>query len=70
MDSSESIDAIDPATFDDLLQQYPIIVPEKLFSLDKQRYETIPDSLKQQEGPAYLTKEQVATLVDWKLVRD
>ena len=67
MDESPTINKINPATFDELLLAYPDVVPNKLSELDKQRYDVIPDSIKKQKGSPFLTKEQVATLVDWKL---
>jgi len=58
---------IQPSTFDALLQEYPDVVPEKIRILDKQRYEMIPASVREREGSPHLTKEEVTTLVDWKL---
>jgi hypothetical protein len=51
------------------LSQYPETVPSKLADLEEQRLSTIPTVLAQRrsEGQAYLTKTEVATLVDWKL---
>lgn len=67
MNISQSIEAIDPESFDKLLSTYPDVVPTKLSQLDKQRYEAIPDAIKNQTNPLFLTKDQVSTLVDWKL---
>lgn len=66
MDESRSFENIDSATFDDLLSAYPDVVPAKLSDLDQQRYEKIPKALKQRKPPD-LEKDQVGTLVDWKL---
>lgn len=67
VDESRSIETIDPATFDELLAVYPDVVPEKLSTLDKQRYEQIPDAIQKMERLKHLSKEQLSTLVDWKL---
>lgn len=64
MDEKEAFDRIDPSTFDTILEEYRNIVPEKLFELDNQRYNIIPEALTQQTA---LSKDQIATLVDWKL---
>jgi len=44
------------------------MVPEKLRDLDAQRYDIIRKAVAaQEEGEKHLTKEQVVTLVEWKL---
>lgn len=63
----QSISEIDSGTFDELLNEYTDVVPSKLTKLDEQRYETIPHAVKKQKTNMSLSKEQVATLVDWKL---
>lgn len=67
MGVTHGFDAIDATTFDDVLGQYPDSVPEKLSDLDAQRYESIPDIVAARRPAPFLTKEEVATLVDWKL---
>lgn len=62
-----SFEKIDPETFDYALKEYPSVVPPKLTKLDIERYETIPASLGKRAGDVHLTKDEVATLVDWKL---
>lgn len=59
---------ITPGTFTTVLGQYPSIVPAKLAALDEARYNSIPQRLKgsERDKPS-LSKEEVATLVDWKL---
>lgn len=55
--------------FDEILSRYPETVPSKLADLDAQRLSILPARLREREagGKAYLTKDEVATLVDWKL---
>ena len=67
MDETGTFQAIETTTFDSLLKEYPGVVPEKLSKLDQERYNTIPGLLRQRTGAAWLTKDEVATLVDWKL---
>jgi len=44
------------------------MVPEKLRDLDAQRYDIIRKTVAaQDESEKHLTKEQVVTLVEWKL---
>jgi len=44
------------------------MVPEKLRDLDAQRYDIIRKAVAaQEESEKHLTKEQVVTLVEWKL---
>nr|OQO30999.1 hypothetical protein B0A51_01238 [Rachicladosporium sp. CCFEE 5018] len=64
-----TFDGIDKGTFNSLLKQYPTCVPDKLGSFDEQRFNNLPGILAKRngEGKVYLTKEEVATLVDWKL---
>nr|POE85551.1 hypothetical protein CFP56_43867 [Quercus suber] len=59
--------SITKETFASLLSQYSSIVPAKTKDLETQRLETIPDALQQRSGPSYLTKPELATLMDWKL---
>ena len=69
MGSQYAFDRISGSDFEDILSQYPDVVPSKLADLEEQRLSVIPDVLaeRRSEGKAYLTKSEVATLVDWKL---
>lgn len=68
MDKADAFHNISSARFHQLLKQYPDVVPGKLRDLDEKRYRTIPTRLREHgEEPLLLTKDQVATLVDWKL---
>jgi hypothetical protein len=69
MGSQYAFESISASDFEDILSQYPETVPSKLADLEEQRLSTIPTVLAQRrsEGQAYLTKTEVATLVDWKL---
>jgi len=69
MGSQYAIDRITGSDFEEILSQYPDTVPTKLADLEEQRLSTIPNALatRRAEGQAYLTKAEVATLVDWKL---
>ncbi|KAK6440942.1 hypothetical protein LTR95_002836 [Oleoguttula sp. CCFEE 5521] len=64
-----TFDGVDKSTFNSLLEQYPTCVPDKLKSLDEHRFNGLPTVLAERkaEGKVYLSKEEVATLVDWKL---
>jgi len=67
--SQHAFDRISSDDFEQILAQYPETVPSKLADLEEQRLSIIPATLKQRKakGKAYLTKNEVATLVDWKL---
>jgi hypothetical protein len=69
MGSQHAFDRITGSDFEEILSQYPETVPAKLADLEEQRLSTIPKVLakRRAEGQAYLTKAEVATLVDWKL---
>lgn len=69
MGSQYAFDRISASDFEDILSQYPDTVPSKLVDLEGQRLSTIPAVLakRRSESQAYLTKAEVATLVDWKL---
>ena len=69
MGSQHAFDRIAASDFEEILSQYPDTVPAKLADLETQRLSTIPKALAERraEGQAYLTKSEVATLVDWKL---
>jgi hypothetical protein len=69
MGSQYAFGSISAGDFDDILSQYSEAVPSKLADLEEQRLSVIPDVLaeRRSEGQAYLTKKEVATLVDWKL---
>jgi hypothetical protein len=67
--SQYAFDRISKADFEQTLAQYPETVPSKLADLEEQRLSIIPAALRDRKakGEAYLTKDEVATLVDWKL---
>lgn len=69
MGSQYAFDDISEGDFDDILSQYNEVVPSKLAQLEEERLVTIPASLaaRKKDGKAYLSKLEVATLVDWKL---
>jgi hypothetical protein len=64
---SYAITTISKPTFDAILSRYSSTAPEKLRDLDAQRYDAIPTAVAKREGEAYLTKEEVLGLVEWKL---
>jgi len=66
MESKHTFGEIDAPTFGELLQQYASFVPEKLADLEQQRLHVIPEALKARDL-AFLTKSELATLMDWKL---
>jgi hypothetical protein len=67
--SQYAFDCISNDDFEQILAQYPKTVPSRLADLEEQRLSNIPATLKERKAKrnAYLTKEEVATLVDWKL---
>lgn len=67
MDGKERYENINATTFGALLEEYPNVVPAKLSELDHERYDNIPNRLSQRKDPKFLTKDEVATLVNWKL---
>lgn len=69
MGSHYAFDRIAESDFEEILSQYSEAIPAKLADLEEQRLSTIPKALakRREEGEAYLTKAEVATLVDWKL---
>jgi hypothetical protein len=64
---SHHINAITKQTFEDVLSRYPSAAPEKLHDLDAQRYDAIPATAAKPHGREHLTKDEVVTLVEWKL---
>ena len=56
---------MDEAKFEQLLLAYHDAIPQKLATLDRERFEVIPEHLR--TGVSALTKDQAVTLVDWKL---
>jgi hypothetical protein len=63
-----TIDKINNETLAQKLSEYS--TPENLRDLDRARYELIPATIakRQQEGKeVYLIKEEVHTLIEWKL---
>jgi hypothetical protein len=69
MGSHYAFDRIAGSDFEEILLQYPDIIPARLAGLEEQRLSTTPETLakRRAEGQAYLTKAEVATLVEWKL---
>ena len=67
MKHTEAFDNIDIEAFNALLEEYQNVIPSKLSDLDYQRYDAIPQMLKERKGTPSLSKAQVSTLVDWKL---
>ena len=67
--SQYAFDRISKDQFEQTLAQYSETVPSKLADLEEQRLSAIPVKLRERKakGNAYLTKAEVATLVDWKL---
>lgn len=61
------IDTISLSIFEDVLSRYASIVPEKLHALDTLRYDTIPASVLGRGQSAGLKKDEVVSLVEWKL---
>ncbi|KAK5116743.1 hypothetical protein LTR62_007417 [Meristemomyces frigidus] len=59
-------DAITADTFAILLAQYPATVPSKIAGLEQHRLHRIPASV-QARKPAHLTKDELVTLMEWKL---
>lgn len=61
--------SISKPTFNRTLARYSSTAPSKLLDLDTLRYETIPATLakRTEEGEAFLKKEEVESLVEWKL---
>jgi len=64
---SYHINSITKQTFEEVLSRYPSAAPEKLHDLDAQRYEAIPEAIAKPGGREHLTKDEVVTLVEWKL---
>lgn len=67
MEQHYHFDTISPEVFDNLLGQYPKVVPEKLAELEEQRLRIIPQSVRSRRPEAYFTKDELVTLMDWKL---
>lgn len=69
MDSKHTFEHIDKATFDWALQHYqsPVSIKGQEKPLDTLRYQTIPDAVKARDDDPYLEKEELVTLVTWKL---
>lgn len=53
--------------FNNVLSRYPSAVPDKLQELDTLRYDAIPAKVAERQDTAYLTKDEVEKLVEWKL---
>ena len=65
----ERDNTISIATFHDILARYASKVPDALINLDVLRYSTIPSNLEARGTgkDRYLTKDEVVSLVEWKL---
>ena len=60
--------AITKAAFDKILSRYSSTVPSNLHELDALRYDEIPATVNSRaKKDAYLTKDEVLKLVEWKL---
>ena len=57
------------ATFDRILAKYDDQVPERLAELEELRLHTLPDAIAQRrkDGEAYIAKDELKSLVEWKL---
>lgn len=60
------IKSISLSSINEVLSRYPVTAPEKLKGLDILRYDTIPSDVAAKDVP-HLTKDEVETLVEWKL---
>jgi hypothetical protein len=69
MPAKFAADSISSADFGDVLSRYEKHVPSKLTDLDHLRFDVIPSTLKSrsEDGQAWLEKEELQQLVDWKL---
>lgn len=70
MAKSLSYSRITPDEFSTYLAQYEDLVSDTLHELDDYRFVTIPTLLKERRGDkggAWLEKEEVQKLVEWKL---
>ena len=67
--ASFSAHTVSRVDFNDVLVRYQDAVPAKLHDLDKLRFESIPEKVAQRkkELNAFLEKEEVEGLVEWKL---
>ena len=62
-------DAISLATFRRILAKYEDYVPGQLAELEQLRLHTIPRAISERskEGGAYIEKDELKSLVEWKL---
>lgn len=69
MDPDLDVSSISVADFDALLSQYDSVLPDKIRGLDEERMSGIPDALgkRKGDGDAFLVKDEVVRLVEWKL---
>lgn len=67
--ASFSAHTVSRVDFNNILARYQDAVPAKLHDLDKLRFESIPEKVAQRkkESDAFLEKEEVESLVEWKL---
>ncbi|EMC97577.1 hypothetical protein BAUCODRAFT_33291 [Baudoinia panamericana UAMH 10762] len=66
MDSERAFSSINAAAFDRILSKYPSTVPKKMGTLEQRRWVDIPNAV-QERRPRYATKDELDTLMDWKL---
>lgn len=69
LEAQHTFQAINRTTFDRVLSHYQtsVMPPEEGEHLDNLRYKTIPDSLKARGPIPHLEKDELVTLVTWKL---
>ncbi|KAK5012885.1 hypothetical protein LTR39_003927, partial [Cryomyces antarcticus] len=69
MKPSQAADQISLDGLKAQLELYDRYIPEKLQSLEEKRLKTIPAALerRRRDGDAFLEKEEVQDLVEWKL---
>jgi hypothetical protein len=62
-------DQIDLETFNQVLDKYDSLLPGNLKDLTKFRGQELPDLVasRKQDGEAYVTKDELVKLVEWKL---
>jgi len=66
MDHERAFKGISVLTFNSLLSEYDTVIPKTLADLERQRLTVIPEAIRSR-NPAYLTKDELVTLMDWKI---
>lgn len=69
LSAAHRIDSVDKPTFEWILQHYsssPLMADDGS-DLDDVRYRIIPEAVKDRNGDSFLTKDELVTLVTWKL---